>query len=327
MDIMSAPEVIDERVFKTNLDEIELSAKKVLILKSLVVGYDKPLASIDLEVLRGHKIGVIGANGTGKSTLLKTINGIIPPIEGSILYGLNVHPGYFDQNLKMIDERNSVLQEFRSAHPEIEEGIARAALGSFQFRGEDVYKSITSLSGGEKVRLELCKILYSKPNLLILDEPTNHMDIYGKEHLEEILQEYEGTVLVVSHDRYFINKVATDLLVFENNQVTYYPYGYEEYMNNINNKIQEKIETKKAELPKNKTALDQEQKRNNLYELKKELKQKKLNLEISNPEVYSDYEKANIVNNQIKKVESELTILNQQWEDLTNKILSSNKGE
>lgn len=339
MDIMSAPEVIDERVFKTNLDEIELSAKKVLILKSLVVGYDKPLASIDLEVLRGHKIGVIGANGTGKSTLLKTINGIIPPIEGSILYGLNVHPGYFDQNLKMIDERNSVLQEFRSAHPEIEEGIARAALGSFQFRGEDVYKSITSLSGGEKVRLELCKILYSKPNLLILDEPTNHMDIYGKEHLEEILQEYEGTVLVVSHDRYFINKVATDLLVFENNQVTYYPYDYEEYMNNINNKIQEKIETKKAELPKNKIALDQEQKRNNLYELKKELKtleqeivklevkQKKLNLEISNPEVYSDYEKANIVNNQIKKVESELTILNQQWEDLTNKILSSNKGE
>ena len=230
MDLIDKPIETDMRVFQTNLNEMQESVKKVLTCDNLEIGYDKVLATINLEIMRGKKIGVIGKNGIGKSTLLKTINGTLDPISGNVSYGLNVIPGYFDQNLAMQDNNQTVLAEFRNHLPNLHESECRKALGSFLFKGDDVFKTLNVLSGGEKVRLQLCKILFNKPNFLILDEPTNHMDIVGKEHLEDILECYKGTMIFVSHDRYFIKKIANQLLVFDDDGIKFYPYGYDEYM-------------------------------------------------------------------------------------------------
>lgn len=335
MDLIDKPLETDMRVFKTNLSEMVESVKKVLIAEDLVIGYDKPLCKLNLTILRGKKIGVIGANGIGKSTLLKTLNGLLDPISGKVSYGLHVTPGYFDQNLAMIDKDNTVLQEFRSHLPELTEPVCRRALGSFLFKGEEVNKKINVLSGGEKVRLELCKILFNKPNFLILDEPTNHMDIVGKEHLEDILSEYKGTIIFVSHDRYFVKKIADQLLVFDDDGVTFYPYGYSEYIEATKKKEETTIiENKRKE--KNKiTEQPTEEKKVNVYELKKELnhleneiikcetKIKTLEQDLFNTDVYEDYNKSNAINEKIKKLEENLEELNKKWEELTNIILAN----
>lgn len=333
MQVLEKPERIDEKTFKTNLDKMQPSAKVALTCKELVVGYDMPLAKIDLEVERGKKIGIIGANGTGKSTLLKTIQGLIKPISGKVGYGYNVDIGYFDQNLAMLDSHNTVLQEFMASHPELLEGEARSALGSFQFSGEDVNKQVEILSGGEKVRLSLCKLLFNNPNFLILDEPTNHMDIIGKQHLEDVLKMYKGTIIFVSHDRYFVKKIATDLIVFENNSATYYPFGYDDYINKI-------VNEKKSEDITQKTISSQklvQKNKGNVYSSKKELNkveaeikdlemmQKKLNEEFSQPEVYNNYIKVNEINRQLNKITQKLEMLYTRWEELTDEIVESTK--
>ena len=326
MDILEKPNEEDTRVFRTNLSEIDLSSKKVIKLKDLAIGYNnKVLATISLDIKRGDKIGVIGANGIGKSTLLKTINGIIEPVSGSLEYGIHVKPGYFDQTLAMIDSNNTVLREFREFLPDLTEPECRRALGSFLFKGDDVHKSINVLSGGEKVRLTLCKIFYNKPNLLILDEPTNHMDILGKEHLENILSEYEGTIIFVSHDRYFVRKIAKSLLVFDNNTVTYYPYGYDEYMEEnkksvIEPEIKEK-KKKKEEVKEEKINLRDIKKELNKVEneiIKIEVKINELNSELFKEEVYNDFNKSNAINDKINKYKLELDELNKKWEELIN---------
>lgn len=333
MDLIDKPLEADMRVFKTNLNEMTESVKKVLIAENLVIGYDKPLCELNLTILRGKKIGVIGANGIGKSTLLKTLNGLLDPISGKVSYGLHVTPGYFDQNLAMIDKENTVLKEFRSTHPNLTEPECRRALGSFLFKGDDVLKSVNVLSGGEKVRLELCKILFNKPNFLILDEPTNHMDIVGKEHLEDILSEYKGTMIFVSHDRYFVKKIADQLLVFDEDEVKFYQYGYEEYIESFNKKEETiNISSKKQEKKKEEV---QTEKKINTYELKKELnhleneivkcetKIKTLEQDLFNTDIYEDYNKSNAINEKIKRLEEELTTLNEKWEELTNIILAN----
>lgn len=332
MDLIDKPLETDMRVFKTNLNEMEESVKKVLIADDLVIGYERPLASINLTIMRGKKIGVIGENGIGKSTLLKTLNGLIDPISGHVSYGLHVTPGYFDQNLAMIDKDNTVLQEFRSHLPSLTEPICRRALGSFLFKGEDVLKKINVLSGGEKVRLELCKILFDKPNFLILDEPTNHMDISSKEHLEDILSEYKGTIIFVSHDRYFVKKIADQLLVFEPNGVTFYPYGYDEYIESTKEK--EKIAPIEKSVPKE-TDTNETKKKVNTYELKKELnrleneiikcetKIKVLENDLFNTDVYTDFNKFNAINEKIKLLQEDLEKLNSKWEALTNILIEN----
>ena len=332
MDLIDKPLETDMRVFKTNLSEMEESVKKVLIADNLVIGYDKPLANIDLTIMRGKKIGVIGENGIGKSTLLKTLNGLIDPISGHVSYGLHVTPGYFDQNLAMIDKDNTVLQEFRSHLPNLTEPICRRALGSFLFKGDDVLKKINVLSGGEKVRLELCKILFDKPNFLLLDEPTNHMDISSKEHLEDILSEYQGTIIFVSHDRYFVKKIADQLLVFEKNGVTFYPYGYDEYTISTKEKLKTTLVEKSAQKVKEEP---ENRKKVNTYELKKELnrleneiikcetKIKVLESDLFNTDVYTDYNKSNAINEKIKLLQIDLEKLNSKWEDLTNILIEN----
>lgn len=317
MDFIERPNKEDTKTFRTNLNEIKQSGKVVLNLKDLEFGYNNSLGKVNLEVIRGKKIGIIGSNGIGKSTLLKTIQGLIKPINGEIDYGVNVSIGYFDQNLAMENNNNTIIDEFRNFLPNLSYEQVRSALGSFLFKGDDVNKEINVLSGGEKVRLQLCKILYNKPNLLILDEPTNHMDIIGKEHLEDILKEYTGTIIFVSHDRYFVKKIADELLVFEKDKIDYYRYGYLEYEEKRKNIPEEVIIKKEINKPKV-----------NTYNIKKELKiiekeitQKEkdlnfLNEELYKEENYSDYKKVDEINNKVNKLTEELEMLNKKWEEL-----------
>ena len=216
---IEAPNKYDLTTFKTNFVIEKQSGKDVLFAKDLEIGYDKTLQKISLNVYRGQKIGIIGENGIGKSTLLKTLVGIIPKISGEFEFGHNVQIGYFDQQMALLDSEKTVLEDFSEEFPNLTTTELRNSLVAFMFYGEDVFKKINMLSGGEKVRLQLCKILKKGPNLLILDEPTNHMDIIGKESLELLLKEYTGTIIFVSHDRFFVNKIADTLLIFTKHQV------------------------------------------------------------------------------------------------------------
>lgn len=216
---IEAPNKCDLTTFKTNFIIEKQSGKDVLFAKDLEIGYDKTLQKISLNVYRGQKIGIIGENGIGKSTLLKTLVGIIPKISGEFEFGHNVQIGYFDQQMALLDSEKTVLEDFSEEFPNLTTTELRNSLAAFMFYGEDVFKKINMLSGGEKVRLQLCKILKKGPNLLILDEPTNHMDIIGKESLELLLKEYTGTIIFVSHDRFFVNKIADTLLIFTKHQV------------------------------------------------------------------------------------------------------------
>lgn len=219
---VETPRRFDTSTFASSFQPEYESVRDALFVKDLVFGYDKPLGEISLAVERGQKIGVIGSNGTGKSTLLKTITGLIPPLSGDVRFGVKTRVGYFDQTIAATKSELSVLEDFRAEFPELNDGEIRKTLGGFLLSGDDVFKCVKDLSGGEKVRLALSKIFRRRPNFLILDEPTNHMDIIGKETLEKLLMDFSGTVIVVSHDRYLINRVAKSLIVFENGGVRYF---------------------------------------------------------------------------------------------------------
>ena len=165
MDILERPNKIEAITFKTNMDNIVMPSRDIFILDNLGVGYDRVLYKLNLYIRRGDKLGVIGPNGFGKSTILKTLVGLIPSLGGSFTVGHNVSIGYFDQNLAMLNEKHTVLEEFMAKFPKVSEYEARCSLGSFLFKGDDVLKKIGVLSGGERVRLQLCKILYTKPNV------------------------------------------------------------------------------------------------------------------------------------------------------------------
>lgn len=230
MTIIEEPNKYDLKTFHANFNLKIESGKMVLSVKNLEIGYDKPIQTISFELYKGQKLGIIGENGIGKSTLLKTLNGDIPKLGGEFEYGYHVEKGYFDQQMEFSNPENTVFDEMYNAFPNLTTTQIRTILGTFLFSGEDVFKKIKVLSGGEKGRLQICKILKKGANLLLLDEPTNHMDIVGKESLEEMLKEYTGTLIFVSHDRYFVNKIADSLLIFEKNKVTYFDGNYEEYM-------------------------------------------------------------------------------------------------
>ena len=229
MDKIENPMAADVRTFQRSLKPALESGKNVLFVRNLEVGYDVPLARISFELKRGEKIAVVGDNGTGKSTLLKTLVGRLPALGGEFGFGVNVQTGYFDQESAQYASAKDVLTDFREEFPDLTQTEARSALGAFLFTQDDVFRQVKLLSGGEKARLALCKIFQRRPNLLILDEPTNHMDIVGKETLENLLKAYEGTVLFVSHDRYFVRRVADKLLELRAEGAAFYPFGYEQY--------------------------------------------------------------------------------------------------
>lgn len=233
MVIIEAPDKYDNKTFHANFQPEKETGNDVLYTSELAIGYDHPLSVVSLDLKRGEKLGILGGNGLGKSTFLKTIVGKIPALSGEYRFGTNVQIGYFDQQMAMYTRNKTVLDDFWDEYPNLTETEARNALGAFLFSGEDVFKNVNMLSGGEKVRLALCKILKTRPNVLVLDEPTNHMDIVGKETLESMLKDYKGTLIFVSHDRYFVKKVATQLLVFEDGTTNLYQFGYEQYQEKL----------------------------------------------------------------------------------------------
>lgn len=232
------PRRFDTKAFHARyIPRIE-SYTNVINAKNLEIGYEKVLSTVTFLLQKKERLAVIGENGKGKSTLLKTLVGEIPALGGEFKFGQNVEWGYFDQHkavMERFDPEQTVLDNFWEAYPDYLREEVRSALGGFLFSGEEVEKKMGQLSGGEKVRLALCKMLQTRPNLLILDEPTNHMDIVGKDALEKMLNEYEGTVLFVSHDRYFISRVATGILEFSSEEsikgnVKQYKMSYELYL-------------------------------------------------------------------------------------------------
>lgn len=227
------PRRFDTKTFHAMFTPRIESYTDVLTVKNLKIGYDKELGQVSFALQKGNRLAVLGENGKGKSTLLKTLVGVVPALGGNFTFGHNVEWGYFDQQKAVVDNadpQQTVLDNFLEEYPKLGRQEVRSALGSFMFSGEEVMKKMGQLSGGEKVRLALCKMFQTKPNLLILDEPTNHMDILGKQALEQMLQNFQGTVLFVSHDRYFMKQVATGILEFGIDAVKQYNCNYEEYL-------------------------------------------------------------------------------------------------
>ena len=330
MTIIEEPSKYDLKTFHTHFNILE-SGRMVLRVKNLQIGYEKPIAETSFELYRGQKLAIIGANGIGKSTLLKTINGDIPKLGGELEYGYHVNKGYFDQQMEFSNPENTVFDEFCENFPDLTTTQIRTILGTFLFSGEEVFKKIKVLSGGERGRLQLCKIFKKGPNLLLLDEPTNHMDIVGKESLENILKEYTGTLLFVSHDRYFVNKIADSLLIFEPGKVTYFNGTYEEYTRKreeqeeqeekevriLVNK-QEKTEEKTWQENKRKEDIQgriEKQKENNTKE-----ESNKIN-ENTNKNLYFLNKEKNKIQNKISKLEREIAEKENEVKALQEEIL------
>ena len=234
MKLIEKPVEDEAHIFTGNIEPQFPGGKWVYEAKELKIGYDgRALLELSLRIRRGQKIAVIGDNGIGKSTFLKTVAGLIPPIKGTSQLGNNLLVGYFDQQSALIDSDKTVRDHFHELFPALVEKDLRKTLGMYLFGGANASKHISSLSGGEKSRLVLAELLTGRPNLMILDEPTNHMDIPAKETLESAFKAYTGTMLFVSHDRYFIKQVADAILVFEKDKVMYYPFGYDHYISRL----------------------------------------------------------------------------------------------
>lgn len=321
MELLDSPEAYDLRTFHANFEPLDIGVKDVLSVKDLTVGYDKPLSTVNLEIKRGQKVGIIGGNGLGKSTFIKTLMGNVPKISGEYKFGPRVQIGYFDQQMAQYSSNDTVLNDFLKDFPSLTDFEARSALGAFMFSGEDVFKTVNMLSGGERVRLALCKIFKRRPNFLILDEPTNHMDIVGKETLEDILKQFEGTVIFVSHDRYFIREISDSLLVFKQGEVEFLPYGYSQFLEIQKLPIKE---TKEPEKPKEKKTYTTP-----LKEISKKTRQVKkaeeqialleekidgIKAELCKGENLSDYMKLSELQTQLEDFQTQLDAVFAEWE-------------
>lgn len=332
MQIVDAPDRYDTRTFRANtLPKME-SSRQVLNVSNLVIGYNEPLAKVSFNLEKGQKLGIIGGNGVGKSTLVKTIMGKVKPIDGTYQWGYNTDVAYFDQQLAQITGDMTIFDSFSNQYPFMSDTEVRRALGSFQFTGEDVFKSLSTLSGGEKVRLTLCKILHSRPNVLILDEPTNHLDIVGKETLENMLIDYQGTIVFVSHDRYFVSKIADRLLVFDENDVNFYQGTYAEYEETRKPKEIE-VEDKSKNKTGGKKYTNPSKERNKMEKRLEKLEGliedsentlAMLNEKINSDEICSDYVKVLEVQNEIDAVALKQEEYMTEWADLSERLAELN---
>lgn len=324
---VETPRRFDTSTFASSFQPEYESVRDALFVKDLVFGYDKPLGEISLAVERGQKIGVIGSNGTGKSTLLKTITGLIPPLSGDVRFGVKTRVGYFDQTIAATKSELSVLEDFRAEFPELNDGEIRKTLGGFLLSGDDVFKCVKDLSGGEKVRLALSKIFRRRPNFLILDEPTNHMDIIGKETLEKLLMDFSGTIIVVSHDRYLINRVAKSLIVFENGGVRYFDGTFDEYEEREKETAEEVAKEKPEKTKKTGGERYVESKEEARRKHRVEFLEKKITAleeelsraqaKLDDETVNTDYKKVMAVEEEIKTIEEKLDPLITEWTELS----------
>lgn len=311
-----------ERIEKIDVQKREFSAefksklrggKDVLITNELEVGYEKPLLSLTHTFTKGRKYAIMGDNGTGKSTLIKTLAGRQNPLGGEILLGHQIEMSYFDQQLQDFTMSKTVLEEVWDAFPELDHTEIRKALGRFLFRGEEVFKQVSVLSGGEKVRVALVKLMLKGDNLLLLDEPTNHLDIQGKEALERALENFDGTMIFVSHDRYFIEKLATDIFVIKNGQISL-------TSKNVSEVVQEDKEIEKEKKVQSRDYYNNLKKlKNRQKKLEESLLQLYEDLEIHrelrfDPEYYHDYDKMDKLNAVIDDIHNEIKNMEKEWE-------------
>jgi len=323
MAVINKPQKKNEKTFKINFNPELESYKEVLKVKNLSIGYEKELINLTFNVERGDKLGIIGANGTGKSTLLKTLIGEIPKLAGKFTFGNQVNIAYFSQNLDNLSLNNTIIEEIANEFPALSQNEIRTLLGAFDFSGDSVFNLIGDLSGGEKVRVSLCKILYNKPNVIILDEPTNHLDIISKKTIEKLLQEYKGTIIIVSHDRYLINNICNKLLVFDSNKANFYNYGYQEYL--LKDKVTEDSSNKESKNNPKKAV-------NTNYDINKEIQKiersiekktnqiKKIKGELFKQEVYMNKTKAKKLEDEIDYLTSEINKETEKWEELVYKL-------
>jgi len=324
------------------LRQVERTGNNVLTIEDLSIGYgSKALAqNLNFSLHRGDALGIIGGNGTGKTTLLKTILGKIPGLGGKMHWGTKTNIGYYAQNLEELEPRNEVIQELRRVAPSADNGTLRGFLAKFLFTGEDVFKNVSTLSGGEKGRLALAKLIYSHKNVLVLDEPTNHLDIPSRESLENALEEYDGTIITVSHDRFFLDKIANQMLSFEKDgTVTSFNGNYTEFhdwklsgkesglagkprisapvgtkaetrpvgsVSTLSKNQREKIEKRIAAIESEIAALEQEVAR--------------LSAEMISPEVVADYAKLQKVTKKFREKEKQVERLYAEWETATSDL-------
>lgn len=340
MDKVEKPDKYDSKTFHAHFQPEVVTGNDVLLVQDLQIGYDKPLSTVTIDIKKGDKIGILGGNGLGKSTFLKTIVEQIPALGGSFRYGTNVQIGYFDQQMAQYKSKKTVLDDFWDEFPELIQTEVRNMLGAFLFSGDDVFKTVDMLSGGEKVRLALCKIFKRRPNVLILDEPTNHMDIVGKETLESMLKEYEGTVIFVSHDRYFIKQVSNRLLFFEAGLTTEYQFGYEQYLEAQEKKRMEEEERERQRAFAKKSVQTEGVKKAKKYynpgkeksklerklkKIEERLEEKEAQLEhwkqeLQKPENQSDYVKLGEIQEQIDTLEMEVLADMEEWEQVSSEL-------
>lgn len=342
MKIIEAPDKYDNRTFHAHFQPAKETGNDVLFVSNLEIGYEHALSTVSLDLKKGDKLGILGGNGLGKSTFLKTIVGKIPALSGDYKYGVHVEIGYFDQQMALYSSDKTVLDDFWDEFPSLPETEVRNALGAFLFTGDDVFKKIDMLSGGEKVRLALCKILKRRPNVLILDEPTNHMDIVGKETLESMLKDFKGTLIFVSHDRYFVKKVANKLLVFEDGTTNLYQFGYEEYQEKLDREAEASLNEYKGNtffggaISQNGQTASSESTKRPYYNPGKErskiekkvqkaeelltLKEAELDAlkeELLKPEYQSSYSKLTEIQEAIDAKEAEIMAAMEEWENLS----------
>ena len=334
---VEAPQTYSENM-RLSLDISKESGKDVLTVHNLSKSFDhkKLFWDINFEIKRGERVAIIGDNGTGKTTLLKIINGLLEPDTGEVIYGSNVSVAYYDQEHQVLHMDKTLFDELSDTYPEMTNTQIRNILAAFLFTGEDVYKKIADLSGGERGRVSLVKLMLSKANFLLLDEPTNHLDIVSKDVLENALTNFPGTVCYVSHDRYFINKTATRILDLTENRLLNYIGNYDYYIekreaveeaaNLTNTEQAEKpadVSESKKEWIDNKTALAQKKKvKNALNKCEKEIseiedKLQSIDEEFANPENASNVGKLMELQKQKETLEKRLDKLMEDWEELT----------
>jgi len=330
MDRIEDPKKADTKTFKAKFVCDVRGGKNVLSLDHFKVGYDRSLAEVTLNIERGSRICVMGDNGTGKSTLLKSIIGEVKPLDGYMMLGHQIEVGYFDQTLANFHSGNTVLEELWNEYPDYDMYKIRSTLGAFLFTADEVFKEVSVLSGGEKVRLSLAKLMLKKANFLILDEPTNHLDILSKEALENALNEYDGTILFVSHDRYFIKKIATSCLLISNNDVTYYSDGYKDYIDTKKKDNKDIQESKKQEVSTTKQTKQKPKynigKLESEISLMEDLLEEKRALRFE-PEYYQDMNKMKLLDEEIDDVHNQIHALEEKWEEAMLQQEQIDKGD
>lgn len=336
MERLSSPQG-NEQSAKFSFQVQKKSGQDVLRVHNLAFGYNANLPlfqDVNFHIERGERIALIGPNGIGKSTLLKIILERIHQTAGDIHKGANVQIGYYDQEQAMLTTSNTVLQELWDAYPHVDEKDIRTVLGNFLFSGDDVLKTVHTLSGGEKARLALAKLMMQKANLLILDEPTNHLDIDSKEVLETALSDFPGSIIFVSHDRYFINKITDQVIDMQQDGVTLYLGDYDYFVEKkqeqaerkllMESRTEQEVVTKEQPLSfQEEKALQREQRRKQrqIDQLEKDIAEHEteletLEIEMTKPEIFQDHEKSLELSTKANEIKSTVEQLLEQWTHL-----------